>query len=218
MQLTHRPAQTMLEMVIAIGIIIVSVFTATTLIVSTIGAGRASQNRIEAANIAREGIEIVRGVRDANWLRRAQNVTDTSAQANTYDWNFNPWYDNRISTDPEKLLGNASSRYYVAQFTAVDPTRQNHRWQLLTCSSGCLFTNNETRIFYKPTDRVFTQGPCFGGCTLLRFRRRIIITRQTDSSITLGTVQYLNVVSEVQWQEKNRTRTLTAQERLYDWQ
>jgi Tfp pilus assembly protein PilV len=216
MQLARRPAQTMLEMVIAIGIIIVSVLTATTLIVSTIGAGRASQNRIEAANIAREGIEIVRGIRDANWLRRAQNVTDTSG--NTYQWDMNPYYNASPASNPEKFLGDASSRYYVAQFTAVDATRHNHRWQLLTCNFGCLMTSTETRIFYKPADRVFTQGGCIGGCTLLRFKRRIIITRQTDSSITLGTVQYLNVVSEVQWQEKNRTRTLTAHERLYDWQ
>ncbi len=82
---SHRPAQSLLEAVIAIGVILVATVSATTVIITTISAGQYSEDKIKAANFAREGVEIVRGIRDSNWLKRAQNVNDVNG--NIYSWN-----------------------------------------------------------------------------------------------------------------------------------
>lgn len=58
----------MLEVTVAIGIIIAGVLSTTTLIINSIKAGRVSADRLVAMNLAREGVEIVRNMRDGNWL------------------------------------------------------------------------------------------------------------------------------------------------------
>lgn len=76
MSINHsRQSQTLLEAILAIGVILVAVFSSTTLIVSTVTAGQSSEDKILAGNLAREGIEVVRGIRDSNWIKRAQNIT-----------------------------------------------------------------------------------------------------------------------------------------------
>ncbi len=60
--------QTMLEIILALGVmtmVIVSIITLVTRGIST--SGQSSQNLI-AIELAREGIEVARGVRDSNWL------------------------------------------------------------------------------------------------------------------------------------------------------
>lgn len=61
--------QGLLEMIIAIGIILVSLLTTLGLIFVTLHASVVSKNQILARNLAREGIEVVRAIRDTNWLR-----------------------------------------------------------------------------------------------------------------------------------------------------
>jgi len=89
-----RPAQNLLEMMIAIGVIMVTVFGTISLIISTITASRISQNRIEATNLAREGIEAVRSIRDSNWLKRSQNVKNLAGTIFAWDENLSAgnWY------------------------------------------------------------------------------------------------------------------------------
>ncbi len=60
--------QTMLEAIIASGIIVTAVGAALTLVYSSIAAAKESESRLVATNLAREGVEVVRAIRDSNWL------------------------------------------------------------------------------------------------------------------------------------------------------
>lgn len=60
--------QSMLEAVIATGIIVTAVSSALTLVSSSIKAEKESESLLAAGNLAREGIEAVRSIRDSNWL------------------------------------------------------------------------------------------------------------------------------------------------------
>ncbi|MEX2008160.1 MAG: hypothetical protein WD850_01580 [Candidatus Spechtbacterales bacterium] len=57
-----------METIIAVGIFTVGVVSVISLINSVISSLGVSQERVIAANLAQEGIEIVRAVRDTNWI------------------------------------------------------------------------------------------------------------------------------------------------------
>jgi len=60
---------TLLEVIIAIAILIVGLIGLMVLVSATISASSVSASRLLAANLAQEGIELVRGIRDSNWLQ-----------------------------------------------------------------------------------------------------------------------------------------------------
>src|SRR5262245_35142172 len=60
--------QSFIEAMVALTIIITSISSALALVQSSITASRVGGSQIIAANLAREGIEVVRSLRDGNWL------------------------------------------------------------------------------------------------------------------------------------------------------
>lgn len=70
---------TLLEVMIAVFLVIVGISTAFLLITKTVGQMAVSSSRLTAAYLIQEGIEIVRNIRDTNWL---EHITDP---ANTWD-------------------------------------------------------------------------------------------------------------------------------------
>ncbi|MBI4092880.1 MAG: hypothetical protein HY420_03065 [Candidatus Kerfeldbacteria bacterium] len=86
--------QGLLETVIGIGVIIAGTIGSVTLIAATVTAGRATNNKVIAASLAREGIEAVRNIRDANWLRiQANEDTDLSIADIQLPSSFDGLYD-----------------------------------------------------------------------------------------------------------------------------
>ncbi|MEK7519784.1 MAG: type II secretion system protein [Patescibacteria group bacterium] len=59
---------TLLESMIAIAVFSVGVSTAIMVITSAINTGTRTKNKIVAANLAQEGVEVIRNVRDRNWM------------------------------------------------------------------------------------------------------------------------------------------------------
>ncbi|OGY53763.1 MAG: hypothetical protein A3A24_02525 [Candidatus Buchananbacteria bacterium RIFCSPLOWO2_01_FULL_46_12] len=64
----NNKGQTLLEMVFAIGILIMVVTAILALSTSSIFGQKGSESQITANSLAREGIEVVRNIRDSNWL------------------------------------------------------------------------------------------------------------------------------------------------------
>ena len=64
-----RKAETLLEVIIAIFVVALGTTTASTLIISAIQANTFSKDNLVALNLAVEGIEAVRNIRDTNWLK-----------------------------------------------------------------------------------------------------------------------------------------------------
>ena len=80
---------TLIEGIIAIGIISTAMLVGLGLAFSNLTAAQANSDRIIAANLAREGIEVVRHVRDSNWLRQEANVDKDGNPGNGltfYSW------------------------------------------------------------------------------------------------------------------------------------
>ncbi len=206
---SSKPAQTLLEAVLAIGVILVATISATTLIVTTISAGQSSEDKIVAANLAREGVEIVRGIRDSNWIKRAQNVVDgTGAGATTTRWDDTslppPSHDGYVS------LGNATGKCYFAVYDI------NYGWFLTEGSAmPCTTFPSEARI-NQVTDAgqtYLTSQSCPSVCSPTKFSRMISI-QLVSTDTNAG--DYLDVRSTVIW-NNHGDKTYVATERLYDW-
>ena len=64
----EQRGQILLETIAALGILIMGVFAVVGMSLTTARSANVSSNRIVAVNLAREGLELVRLVRDTNWL------------------------------------------------------------------------------------------------------------------------------------------------------
>ena len=61
-------AQGILEVVIAIYIAVVGILSIMNLVVANLRVERFNHNMLKATNLAREGVEVVRNIRDSNWI------------------------------------------------------------------------------------------------------------------------------------------------------
>ncbi len=76
--LAQTPAgQGLLEAMLAIGLILMGLGAVLALTLKNISAVADSGQRIVAANLAREAIDVARGIRDSNWLKAANSAPAT---------------------------------------------------------------------------------------------------------------------------------------------
>lgn len=71
MKLLKRKGESLAETVIALFVISVGVAGGFMLVLNSLRTGMSISDRVEAINLAREGIEAVRTVRDSNWIKYA---------------------------------------------------------------------------------------------------------------------------------------------------
>lgn len=81
----NNQGQTLMETILAIGLLTTVVIGCLGLGIYSVRIGRFSQNQLIAANLAREGLEYVRNVRDTNWLKGQAWDTNLSGCA-TSNW------------------------------------------------------------------------------------------------------------------------------------
>lgn len=198
----HRPAQTLLELVIAVGVITVSVVATLTLIIRTVDIGQQSQTLSEATNYAREGIEVARMVRDSNWLLADDNIQVNGLIA---AWNG----DGTASGLP--LSGS-----YIPAFS---PTTG---WGLQSCTGTCTATAQQLYAVTTAGRTYATQALTgVAGGTRIRYSRQLVITGPVTETTPIGgttaTLEYLDVTARVTWQAATGQKQVVLQERLYNW-
>jgi type II secretory pathway pseudopilin PulG len=91
----HRTSrgETLLEVLLAIVVLIIGATTATSLILSAMKANAFNKDSLIALNLAQEGIEYMRNLRDTNWLRFSADRDGC--------WNMRP---DKLSCAPADLL------------------------------------------------------------------------------------------------------------------
>ncbi len=230
--MSKRNGQTLLELVIAAGVISTATIAAITLIVRTITIGQVGQSKVEAINYAREGIEVVRMVRDSNWLKADNNITKPDAGGTPLltGWDDTNSYGHQVSMGADAATGAvvAAGVDYTVQFRPSSMTSRSSGWWLAQCgsaASGCPVTDNRTYVWictgYDSNGGTGTVPPteCTGG-TRTRYHRVIHITQVTDS-VTIGSTAYpttyLDVTSTVSWKNGSNDSSIVERTRLYNW-
>lgn len=206
--LMKRRGQTLLELVIASGIIATTVIGAITLMIRTITLSQGSEQKVEASNFAREGIEAIRMIRDSNWLKIDQTlqrdgVTPFTGTAGTF---LETWDDSHIN--PAGLVPIGMSNRYALRFNLATG------WSIDICTiASC-------KVIYDHGDYDTQFGPV-AGARATKYSREILVTSVTETIDIGGTnypVAYLNVTSTVTWTASgSRTGSVQMKTRLYNW-
>jgi len=68
-RLRSQAAETLAEVIIAITVLTLGTGSATILVLTSVHATTSGETRLVAYNLAREGVEAIRNIRDTNWLR-----------------------------------------------------------------------------------------------------------------------------------------------------
>lgn len=192
--LKSEKGQSLVEMTIAIAIILTGLMGALALTVSNLSGVGEAGTRVVASNLAKEGIDVVRNIRDTNWLEN--NVWDNwlssggdftaiaifKPAANEWRLDFSP---SSIFDAAAKLYRDENNLYLQDTVPPVGTATLYSR--LITLDPICL--NTATKI------ETINGNPCGGEEEKIGVRVR----------------------SEVTWTESGRSHSLVLEDRLYNW-
>ncbi len=208
-KLNSPSGQGLLETIVAIGIILSGLIGVVGLTVSNLTVGTATQSRLQAANLAREGIEAARAIRDGAWLQGA----------------VVPWYDCPLSSGLN-CLSYTSTAGDITAVPMLDPV--SFQWTMYFTPNDF---NHATALIYRDQNSIYRQAvvtPIASAATTA-FRRLLELypicrnqaANQESSSATTcggGQVQVgVRVVAEVEWAERGNTHELVLEDFLYNW-
>lgn len=192
----HR-GQTIIELLIAFSVIVVGLFAAATLTFSNLNTVDRDLDEVVVINIAREGIELTKQIRDSNWLAgRAfdEGLVDKASGNLT----ATPVWDG-IRLAP-------SFDFAAKDFTDANTTivRMN------APEAPSFFANSNAAASIVGSDTPFKR--------LLAFYPicEDMIARKTG---TCGTLKKsgIRVESRIQWSRKGSVKNFVLYEDLYDW-
>jgi type II secretory pathway pseudopilin PulG len=159
----------LVEALVAVLILTMGLIPSLTIILLANSFNSAIKNSLIAANLAQEGLEVVRAIRDANWF------------ADGIPADGNPAWD----------TGLAEGTYLV-------------EWNSL----ALLPENGNPPLRLNNGLYNYSAGNVTG------FQRRIFITKDTTSP---GCDCELRVIVELIWPERSKTRTMTFESHLFNW-
>lgn len=217
--LNKNKGQSLLELIVAIGIILACTIATLTLVITSIQAGRKGSDKIIATNLAREGIEIVRNIRDSNWISATSGIgspswdsglvsgTDPTAIPVIDDTNLsslefapNDFGDLCSSADCTKIY-TTGTNYYI-QNTNPSGTPTNF-YRLLYLNPICRYENTSNPADpLNGDEKIFSQDS------------------SGDCAVQFGSSYYqkvgIRVISEVHWPSPDKNKVI-LEDRLYNW-
>lgn len=208
--LKFKRGQTLLEGTIAMGIIATALSSALTLVTASISAERESGQAVIGANLAREGMEVVRNIRDSNWMAGR------------------PWDEGLESVAGFDRTGvpvfSPADGTWAIDFTpnlVDDNNAAIFRYVTGSAAPVGLYVNNAAAIpTAPPADTAFS-----GYRRLLTIDAicedngsKVQTTQGSGANCPAGTTKVgLQVNVRSRWGQTGRTRTFDADEKMYNW-
>lgn len=93
MSIMNNRGFSLLETVIALGILVVGIGGAVGLVAQSLASIEAIKNKVISANLAQEGIEVVRNLRDENWLNDVHWRGEGGGIALNFDGDYRVQYN-----------------------------------------------------------------------------------------------------------------------------
>lgn len=195
LNIKYQAGQSLVEMVIAIGIIVTGLIGALALTVSNLSGSAEAGSRVVAANLAKEAVEVARNIRDTNWLENAAWDDGLSSGSDfTAIAVFNPTTGQWSLDFSPNDISDAAAKLYLSP--------ENLYLQNTTPPAG-------DRTVYS---RLLSLYPvCFNETTK--------IETSDGNPCGVGTIKIgVRAVAEVKWLESgSRERDLTVEDKFYDW-
>lgn len=200
----HLVGFTLVETLVAIAVLLAVIVGPITLIAHGLFSASFSRNHLIASNLAQEGIELIRAVRDNNILCASLGATPLD----TTGWNNNP------NGPPPKLL----DYYEIESFDVFvltcggfsiqtpRPIRRNAS----TCNTPIRINSNSIYTYTSGTPTGFTR--CVRVCSP---PNAAPCSTVADADIPVN--DQMEVISTVSWIERGAPRNITLRDRLYRW-
>lgn len=186
--------QGLLEAVIAVAIIAVGLSAVLALAGNNLKVSNISAQQVIAVNLAREGVEIVRNIRDSNWLAGLPFETD--------------------------IIGTPSDTEGILAFDPAAGTWQVDFGPDDFSDPDTIIYRNDQSGTYQGVHRQAQPS----GYTPTIYRRLLYINpicanamNDFSSNCGVGQLRGLRILSTVQWSERGNTRSFSVEERLFDW-
>lgn len=188
--------QSLIELIVAVAIIQVGLLSVWSLFLSNFNAEREAEMRIVGANLSREAVELVKNIRDSNWLRADRGEINRDGKLWLWDQGLDSGVYS-VSYD-DGVLGNESdSRLYV------DPQG--------------FFTNSPNGTKLSPYERiVILKSVCCPdndnnlACDSTEYQ-----IKDFDDSCDLRIG--IDVVAETSWIHSGAERRSVVENIIYDW-
>ncbi|MBI3420802.1 MAG: hypothetical protein HY006_01955 [Candidatus Sungbacteria bacterium] len=199
---------TLLEAVIAFAVLTAAILGAVALIAHALARASSSRDKLVAINLAQEGIELVRVIRDNNVL------CDNLNGPPTFKWNNNP------AGGPD--LGTGSGHVYTLNVGSTVS---------LPSPCGSIITplpNNSTDAACRATSLnidavtgLYTYGSGattpFSRCVRICLPPQHADCNSAANDTDIPASDQMQVISTVWWNEAGGPRSVNLQERLYNW-
>ena len=195
--ITNQTGQGLLEAIVAVAVILVGVVSLVALSQSSVTTSNSNAYRLTAVNLAREGVEAVRAIRDNNWLAGKDSNWD----------------------DGLKDLANPLLSIFKA-IPVLDTGNENVDgvWTLNFNSS--LTLNSDVAKLKRLGVLYIQSNPAVVGADS-GFSRILELTSIScpldwDEICAEGKIG-IKVVSKVQWQEGGQKKSISVEDWLYNW-
>ena len=194
----------MIEALIALAVFTIGIVAAFNYALANQESVRDNFDRYLAVNLAREGLEIVKNVRDSNWLKIDANV---DCDDTVVDIQFCTW---------DQDLANG---FYTVDYNAR---------YIPVASNNISFFAEDKRLYLDNTDYGFYSHNDVGGQASNHFRTMEIKTICLDPSSGAETVEPgacgagqekigRQAIAHVGWQRAGHSRQVEMVDNLYDW-
>lgn len=207
-----RRGFSLVEAIMSITILLVGVLAVVSLGIAMVSQARFTNAQVVASQLAREGVEVVRALRDSNWLE--------AEDAGGVDWNDGLF----LGTDYSAVLEwDSSLNAWVVDFDAID---------FGSCATGfdCTRLYSNTATFESaqfsavpPATWIETEYQrlvrLFPVCRSLA-DETIETTLTADGTTCISGSEEqvgIDVQVEVRWEEKGISRSTLVEEYIYDW-
>lgn len=199
-----KSGETLLEIMIALGIAAVVLISVFSMLSITISTNVNVENRIIALNLAREGIEVVRNVRDTNWLRFSGSRREN-------------WMCYDVMNGVCRYRVRPNEEYFVVDPADAQPLQKIFGSVPLNINISSSSNENFRLQLYNGLYQHNVSG------TNTDFYRQIILREESDDTCdctpNCQSCEQVRVkaVAKIQWREDKKIRNLELESYLYDF-
>ncbi|TSC78670.1 MAG: Uncharacterized protein G01um101433_131 [Parcubacteria group bacterium Gr01-1014_33] len=192
---------TILETLIAFSVITAALLGPVALVTRSLYSAPFSKNKLVATNLAQEGIELIRAIRENNAICEQKGAPPS--------WKWDRDFDgggklhsgsNNLTIDPTVIVSQTCVSG-AGGVTIANPTRGS------LCGTRPILLDSSGRYNYVS-----------GGTTTI-FKRCVWVTQNATGSedAVIPGSDIMTAISVVLWQEKNEAKSITISEKLYNW-
>lgn len=216
--LKKNSGESIIEVLVSTIIIVVILTTVFVLINRGVSVSVNVENRVQAINIAREGIEAVRNIRDTNWLKYSG---DRRGKWLCVDELAGWDYPHTIQNDCGDIggAGNIQDGFYIVDFS--QDFKRYFLQEIINSSQLDLSDDNQDfsvfRLFRESAVNRLTHQENDNSST--PFYRQLQLTPVSQNVCSGGTCteEKLEIISRVQWREGKNVREVVLETHLYDF-